>query len=216
MMRLMMLRDIRQKASTLILATFVAAGCSEGNSDSADAGLGRNDGSAQSDPNKTGMDAAATDAKATTDTTADVLAAPLPVRVIRGNPTRTMWWDLTVRGGGLQAYEGAVVTVRIGLPDNPPERIGSGQARIANGEFSLTFPQVWEQGAYKAKSVWIDVDGNGKCNYQIDRIFHDERGSAAPELYVGDAGPAEARMTLVTNSNQSDPCVVLAGAWPAQ
>ncbi len=146
----------------------------------------------------------------------DVLGAPLAVSVIRGDPTQTTWWDLTVRGVTLQAYEGALVTVRLGRPDRPPERIGSGQARVANGEFSLTFPQVWETDFYKSKTVWIDVDGNGKCDYQVDRVFHDARAVVTPELYVGDAAPVHVRMRLVLTSDQSDLCEQMEGRWPAE
>jgi hypothetical protein len=74
-----------------------------------------------------------------------------PIRVIRGASDRATWFDLTLVGSGLGAHEGAVVSARIGHPDRPPERLGSGQARITGGAFQLLFPDVLEPDLYKAK-----------------------------------------------------------------
>jgi hypothetical protein len=152
----------------------------------------------------------------TADAGADVLAALDPVRVIRGAATQSAWWDLAIKGGNLQPYEGATVTVRIGSPDRPPERLGSGQTRIENGEFSLLFPQVWEAGLYKLKQVWIDVDRNGTCNSATDLFFSDARAHFMPDLYVGDVGPLNARFGLDSASDPKDPCLVFTTRWPSK
>lgn len=197
-------------------AAGAASACSQDKSSATDAGVdARLDGATDGDLG--GLDTAPGDGAAAPDAGGDVLTAPLAGRVIRGDAKETMWWDLTVRGGALQAYEGALVTVRIGRPDRPPERLGSGQARVTNGEFALAFPQVWESSLYKAKSVWIDVDGNGKCDHQVDRVFDDNRAVEAPALYVGEAGPVNVRMRLLSNSNVvGNPCVVFEGNWPTE
>jgi hypothetical protein len=105
-----------------------------------------------------------------------------PVSVIRGGPGE--YWDLTIRGEGLDAYDGRRVLVRIGDPERAPERLGSGDALIASGTFELVFPAVWETGLYKVKLALIDVDGDRACDLSVDRLFNDSRGSPAEVLVV--------------------------------
>lgn len=212
----MILRNLRPITLLICAAAVTASACSDDKSSATDAAVdARLDGAMDGDLD--GLDTAPGDGAAAPDAGGDVLTAPLAGRVIRGDPTQMKWWDLTVRGGALQAYEGALVTVRIGRPDRPPERLGSGQARVTNGEFALAFPQVWESSLYKAKSVWIDVDGNGKCDSQVDLVFDDNRAAEAPALYVGEAGPGNMRMRLLSNSNfVGNPCAAFEGNWPAE
>ncbi|HEY3499716.1 MAG TPA: hypothetical protein VGK73_33725 [Polyangiaceae bacterium] len=105
-----------------------------------------------------------------------------PVRVIRGGPGA--YWDLTIRGEDLDSYDGKKVLVRIGHPDRPPERLGSGEAIIESGAFALVFPAVWEADLYKTKLVLIDVDGDGACDSSVDRLFRDSRAARADVLVV--------------------------------
>jgi hypothetical protein len=112
-----------------------------------------------------------------------------PVSVIRGGSDE--YWDLTIRGEDLDAYDGKRVLVRIGDPERPPERLGSGDALIASGTFELVFPAVWETGLYKVKLGLIDVDGDRACDLSVDRLFGDSRGSPVELLVVStehDAG----------------------------
>jgi hypothetical protein len=105
-----------------------------------------------------------------------------PVRIIRG--AEEDYWDLTIRGEGLDEYDGLRVLVRIGHPERPPERLGSGEALIDGGAFELVFPAVWETDLYKTKLALIDVDGDRACDLSVDRLFQDSRASAAEVLYV--------------------------------
>jgi hypothetical protein len=105
------------------------------------------------------------------------------VTVIRGDPQGS-FVNLTIRGIALGDHEGELVTVRLGRPDRPPERLGSGRARIRDGTFELFFPAVWEDGLYKQKLVHIDVDGDGTCTSARDRVFQDFRAVLNPELTV--------------------------------
>jgi hypothetical protein len=108
---------------------------------------------------------------------ADDAVVPAPVRIIRGGPTITTWLTLTIEGHGLTALEGRLVSVRIGMPDRPPERLGSGQARVENGAFAITFPDVWETGGiYKQKLVFIDMDADGVCT-EADKTYSDYRAA---------------------------------------
>jgi hypothetical protein len=106
-----------------------------------------------------------------------------PVRVIRGT-SDDPYWDLTIRGEGLDEYDGLRVLVRIGHPERPPERLGSGEALIDGGAFELYFPAVWDVDLYKAKLALIDVDGDGACDLSVDRLFGDSRAAQAEELIV--------------------------------
>jgi len=83
---------------------------------------------------------------------------PAPVRIIRGDPAITTWLTLTIDGHGLTALEGRLVRLRIGTPEYPNERLGAAVARVENGAFSVTFPNVWEPGGtYKRKMVFIEA-----------------------------------------------------------
>jgi hypothetical protein len=110
-----------------------------------------------------------------------------PVRVIRGTPDQA-YWDLTIRGEALDAYDGMKVLVRIGNPERPPERLGSGEAFIDAGAFELVFPAVWDTALYKTKLALIDVDGDRACNLSVDQLFGDSRATRAEVLVVSPEG----------------------------
>jgi hypothetical protein len=111
------------------------------------------------------------------------------VRIIRGEPGEE-FWDLTIRGEGLDEYEGLAVLVRMGWPDRPPERLAWGEASIAQGAFELLFPAVWESNLYKTKLVLIDVNGDGACDLSMDQLFGDSRAVQAAELVVNGGATA--------------------------
>jgi hypothetical protein len=116
------------------------------------------------------------------------------VRIIRGAPDDE-FWDLTIRGEGLDAYEGLAVHVRMGWPDRPPERLASGEAWIAQGAFELFFPAVWESALYKTKLVLIDMNGDGACDLSLDHLFGDSRAAQTAELVVN-GGPSAGRYDM--------------------
>jgi len=89
-----------------------------------------------------------------------------------------MWHDLRLIGTSLGDYEGALVTVLIGHPDRPPERLGSARVRVVGGGLDLTFPQVLEWSLYKRKLVHIDANGSGACE-PGEPMFSDSRAVKA-------------------------------------
>jgi hypothetical protein len=172
------------------------------------------------------LDAAPSDARALeTGAAEDVIevdgssedaGAPLePVRVIRGDSAQQSWWDLSVRGAALQAFEGMIATVRIGDPGAPPERLGSGQARIEAGAFALTFPAVWEATLYKHKRAFIDTDGNGHCDAQLDAVFADQRGARVDSLTLQQGGTNSPEF-FPTSSEPAADCAALNVVWPQE
>jgi hypothetical protein len=102
-----------------------------------------------------GVDGAVTDGAPDADSSG--------VRIIRGAPDQTHWADLDVVASGWSTSEGAPVVIQVGMPERPPERLGLGNTRVLDGGFQLTFPAVLEDGLYKRKVVWIDVDRDGRC-----------------------------------------------------
>jgi hypothetical protein len=137
-----------------------------------------------------------------------------PVRVVRGDPVEDSFWDLTIRGVGLDEYEGKVVTVRIGMPDRAPERLGSGQTRIDAGAFELLFPEVWETSLYKQKLVYIDVDGDGACDLVNDKLFADFRAESHSEIVVRGMGTRQE--AEFSRSDEPRYCALFNSEWPSQ
>jgi|GEM_PF-3795743 len=136
-----------------------------------------------------------------------------PIRVIRG-AQGAVWSDLTIRGVGLDEYEGKVATVRLGIPDRPPERLGSGQARIQGGAFELFFPQVWEDSLYKRKLVYIDVNDDGSCDLATDKLFADSRGVVSAALIVrGSGSPSKDDFP---RSEGAESCAPFNSDWPSE
>jgi hypothetical protein len=140
-----------------------------------------------------------------------------PVTVIRGDPQGS-FVNLTIRGIALDDHEGELVTVRLGRPDRPPERLGSGSARIRDGTFELFFPAVWEVGLYKQKLVHIDVDGDGTCTSARDRLFQDSRGATTPELTVrGDGTRGQYDIAEAEPLSDDEPlCAQINAPWPEE
>ena len=92
------------------------------------------------------------------------------VTVIRGDPAISNWFTFTLEGRGLE-HEGRIVSVRLGHPDRPPERLGAARARIENGAFSLTFEASNEPDLYKRRIAFIDVDDDGVCALDADLLY---------------------------------------------
>jgi hypothetical protein len=139
-----------------------------------------------------------------------------PVRVIRGDPDQSTWWDLTLQGVDLAAYEGKTVTARVGDPERSPERLGSGQARVQAGSFSLFFSEVWETALYKYKRVYVDVNEDGSCDAAADLVFHDARGTPDFVLMVREPGADRARADLPLSRNPEADCAVFNSTWPLE
>ncbi len=102
-----------------------------------------------------------------------------PVRVIRGAPDEPLWHDVVVEGQGFSDLDGRIVTVRIGFPSRPPERLASGQVRIDMGAFSIRLPAALENSRYKRKLVLIDANGDGLCS-AADLMFEDSGFADGP------------------------------------
>jgi len=135
------------------------------------------------------------------------------VRVIRGDPAQREWWDLTIRGDGLSDANGKVVRVRVGDPTRPPERLGSGQARIERDGFEIQFTQVWEAGWYKAKYAFIDLDDDGACA-PPDLVFSDRR--ATPHFVLTLQNGPGTQLDMPVSSHPEEDCLVLNGPWPSE
>jgi hypothetical protein len=85
-----------------------------------------------------------------------------PIRVSGGNPDASVaYHDVRFVGVGLEQYEGAVVTFRIGSSTGF-WRLGSGQVRIVGGAFDVLFREVLPP-TYQLKLAHIDADGSGAC-----------------------------------------------------
>lgn len=139
-----------------------------------------------------------------------------PVRVIRGAKEQATWWDLTIQGVDLEAYEGKIATARIGHPDRPPERLGSGQARVEAGSFRLFFPEVWEATLYKYKRVYIDVNENGSCDAEADLVFRDSRATPDFVLTLRDSRHGAALSDLPVSREPEADCAVFNSIWPLE
>ncbi len=83
------------------------------------------------------------------------------VTIIRGEGDA--WLDLTITGAEVAAPEGAAVIIQVGMPDRPPERLGLATTTVANRTFAVHFPDVWELGLYKKKTILFDLDDSGTC-----------------------------------------------------
>jgi hypothetical protein len=130
------------------------------------------------------------------------------VRIIRGAPDQTHWVDLDVVASGWSASEGAPVVIQVGMPERPPERLGLGKTRVLDGAFQLTFPAVLEDGLYKRKVIWIDVDRDGRCG--------------TPDVVTTNYAFGTTGMPLVWNVAPGAPgglqgdCSVVEASWPTE
>ena len=143
-----------------------------------------------------------------------------PVRIIRGDPSATNWFSLSIEGHGLANEEGRVVTVRVGMAERPPERLGSAQARIESGTFRIDLPQASEISLYKRKLLFVDVDGDGTCTSGVDHVYSDYRAQEGGDLTLtlSDSVPApasDAAMRLATDAaTTTASCQVFNDPWP--
>jgi hypothetical protein len=132
-----------------------------------------------------------------------------PIQVVGGAATGT-WYDLTLVGTGLESYEGAVVSARIGQAGTgqpTPWRLGWGQTRIANGGFKMFFPKVLERDLYKHKTIHIDANNNGLCDVG-DLVFGD--ASFAERDVILEVSPSSVALRPATTSG----CSMLNEPWP--
>jgi hypothetical protein len=141
-----------------------------------------------------------------------------PVRIIRGDPSATSWFSLSIEGHGLASEDGRVVTVRIGMAERPPERLGSAQGRIESGAFRIDLPQACEISLYKRKLLFVDVDGDGTCTPGVDHVYSDYRAQEGGDLTLtlSDSVPApasDASMRLATDAGAAS-CQVFNDPWP--
>ena len=154
------------------------------------------------------------------DQTSARMCSLAPVRILRGDPSATRWYSLSIEGHGLANEEGRVVTVRIGMAERPPERLGSAQARIESGAFRIDLPQAAESSLYKRKLLFIDVDDDGTCTAGVDHVYSDYRALEGGDmtLTLSDSIPApagDAAMRLVTDAATATPsCQVFNDPWP--
>src|SRR6266498_4165579 len=141
-----------------------------------------------------------------------------PVRIIRGDPSAPSWFSLAIEGHGLANEEGRVATVRIGMAQRPPERLGSAQGRIESGAFRIDLPQACETFLYKRKLLFIDVDDDGTCTAGVDHLYSDYRAQEGDlTLTLSDSVPppaSDAAMRLVTDAATATPgCQVFNDPW---
>jgi hypothetical protein len=228
---------LRFTCASLLGLVFTIAGCgsgggatsqSEGGGDALD-GAGGGSGATGSD----GAEVAGNDAAADTDglpgTSTDVgvdggaeTGAADDVVIIRGDPARTFATPtLEARGWGAE-YEGRLVGIRFGLPERPPERLTSGRVRFHQGGFRIALPMAVETSLYKAKFLFVDVDGDGVCSAQNDVVYQDYSFLDGDLTLVLDGstpaamGAAERTMPKTLGADvAAQVCGILNGPWPA-
>jgi hypothetical protein len=123
------------------------------------------------------------------------------VTIIRGAP-ETEWLDLTIDAEAVDAAEGTPVLIQLGMPDRPPERLGSAELTITGGGFSVHFPSVWEYSLYKRKVILLDHDGDGACS--------------ASDTVVVDYSAAVEDVAMTWASFFAADCEVFVSEWPTE
>ena len=80
----------------------------------------------------------------------------------------------------------------------------------------MFFPQVWESTSYKTKLVYLDVDGNGRCDPTTEPVFGDARGTPDTVLVVRDldASATPGRTDFAVSGSPEADCAVLNSVWP--
>jgi hypothetical protein len=136
-----------------------------------------------------------------------------PTSVWRGDPSAT-YWDLRVRGVGLDRFEDKEVMVRLGRIEEANERLAAGGTRIANGSFELFFPQAWEAKQYKLKRGYIDVDGDARCGAGQDLVFIDARATQIDVLGVRADLSMSTGTDFVLSWSPDEDCAALNESWP--
>lgn len=110
-----------------------------------------------------GTDAGQDGPAGTVDAPVDAAGTLEPIRVSGGNPDAAdPYHDVRFVGVGLEQWEGAVVTFRVGS-ETGFWRLGSGQVRIIDGGFDVLLPDA-NPPTYQLKLAHIDADGNGACD----------------------------------------------------
>jgi len=96
------------------------------------------------------------------DVAADAANGLEPIRVSDAKVDGSQSYsNLRIVGVALDQYDGDVVTFRIGSGSGA-WRFGSGQVRIVQGAFDVSFTGVLAP-TYEQKIVHIDADGSGAC-----------------------------------------------------
>jgi hypothetical protein len=143
------------------------------------------------------------------------------VVIIRGDPTRAFATaTFEARGFGAD-YEGRLVVVRVGSTDRPPERLAQARAYFHGGGFQLPLPMGVETSLYKAKYLFVDVDGDGVCTPASDRGYRDFSFLDNDLTFVlqgsvpAATGTAERRMMETTAIDlNAEVCDVMNRPWP--
>ena len=104
------------------------------------------------------------------------------------------------------------------VPDRPPERLGSGEARISKGTFTLSFPMVHEPDLYKRKVILIDIDGDGVCNPKDDLVFVDSSFTTKPLDLAAtvDSSKVPPPTRLMSRSSEDSDCEPFLSEWPTE
>jgi hypothetical protein len=142
-----------------------------------------------------------------------------PIRIIRGDPSQGTWFDVTITGFELDEHDGRLATSRIGFPDRPPERLGSGEARISGGTFTLSFPMVQEPHIYKRKVLLIEIDGDGLCDPKKDLVFEDSSFTTKPlslAATVNSSITLPPSTRLMHRSSEDSDCEPFLAPWPTE
>ncbi len=124
------------------------------------------------------------------------------VTIIRGAPEQTDWLDLSIDAQAVDAAEGTPVLIQLGMPDRPPERLGSAELTITDGGFSVQFPSVWELGLYKRKVLLLDHDGDGACS--------------ASDTVMVDYSAAVEDVAMTWENFFAGDCEVFVAEWPTE
>jgi hypothetical protein len=144
------------------------------------------------------------------------------VVIVRGDPARKFATaTLEARGWGAE-YEGRLVVARFGTPERPPERLTSARVRFHQGGFRLALPMAVETSLYKAKFLFVDVDGDGACSAQNDIVYQDYSFLDGDLTFVLEGstpaamGAAERRMPRTLGADvATQVCAIMNGPWPA-
>jgi hypothetical protein len=148
--------------------------------------------------------------------------APPDVVIIRGDPNREFATPtLEARGWGAE-YEGRLVVLRFGLPERPPERLASARVRFHQGGFRIVMPMAVETSLYKAKFLFVDVDGDGVCKPLTDVVYEDYSFLDA-DLTLVLQGSTPAAMGAAERTTPktlgadvaAQVCGIMNGPWPA-
>jgi hypothetical protein len=143
-----------------------------------------------------------------------------PPRIIRGDPALTFVTIVVVGRGLPPANEDRQVFVRVGTPERPLERLVSAQARIKGGGFELRLPLASEPSLAKRKLLFVDLDGDGVCSPEADRVYGnwDAFTEALATIVLADSSPrggeGEHWFSLAPGTRATEICSWMNAPWP--